>query len=305
MQDEIHVGTKDLANKVAHVLSLDGGAHALFNSLEIYHEINLLEQIREYNTLYQLMQDTGVAQPELDAHFSISDGMAGNENTRHGKIVTPICALNVIKDVQLSKPTFAARIHTHDISASTSPPVVATSVYYEHIQVAADKEHVYEEITYLLNRCGNLYQATSIASLWNNENKITEDSVNSATATNEFEFTRYNQGGVVYDQTQTYTFSIPLMSGILDPQMSKYIPVGSLAADLRLELGISPFELALVSIGGVLETKISSHVHDITSVKIMGTSTFVNIPQAREAVNKVPIDRRQSFAIKNLELQLE
>lgn len=304
-EDDLHIDAIDLANKAAHVLALDGGAHALFNSLEIYHGTNLLEQVREYNTIYQLMQDTGIAQPELDAHFSISDGMAGNGTPRYGRIVTPVCVSGLVRDVHLAPPKFLTRSHTHTVAATTNP-VAAGYAITELIPVAADRNYVYEEKTFSLQSCDNIAQALSVASLSNNECPVAHNSSAAPpVAEDVFEYARYNQGGVVYDQTQTYTFCIPIMSGILGPQMSKYIPVGSLAADLRLELGIAPFEQAFVSVGGVLATKQTGHVADDTTDNMMGPSTFVNGPRAREAMDKVPIDRRQSFAIKNLELQLE
>ena len=245
-EDDLHIDAVDLANKAAHVLALDGGAHALFNSLEIYHGTNLLEQVREYNTIYQLMQDTGIAQPELDAHFSISDGMAGNGIPRYGRIVTPVCVSGLVRDVHLAPPKFLTRSHTHTVAATTNP-VAAGYAITEFIPVAADRKYVYEEKTFSLQSCDNISQALSAASLSNNECPVAHNSSGApAVAEDVFEYARYNQGGVVYDQTQTYTFCIPIMSGILGPQMSKYIPVGSLAADLRLELGIAPFEQAFV-----------------------------------------------------------
>ncbi len=310
MEDQIHINSVDLATKAAHVLALDGGAHALFNSLEIYHGTNLLEQIREYNTIYQLMQDTGIAHPELEAHFSISDGMAGNGESRYGKVVTPVCVPSLIRDVRLAPPTFLDRLHGHEIDEdTTTTPVIEKGGYLTVHQVACDKPYVYEEKTYTLNKCANLTQAHSISAIFNNRCPTGVNTLESLKNDTPFDYTRHNQGGVVFDQTQTYTFCIPIMSGILGPQMGKYIPVGSLAADLRLELGIAPFEQAFVSVGGVLETVPQDHVYDdetsTIKSKTMGTSAFVNGPRAREAMDKVPVDRRQSFAIKNLELQLE
>ena len=77
------ITSDELTQKAAHVLALDGGAHALFNSLEVYHGTNLLEQIREYNALYQLMLDTSTNDTDGASHYSVSDGMGGYR--RRGK----------------------------------------------------------------------------------------------------------------------------------------------------------------------------------------------------------------------------
>ena len=103
-----------------------------------------------------------------------------------------------------------------------------------------------------------------------------------------------DHGGIVYNDTVTYTFCIPLMSGILGPQMGKYIPVGGLAADLKLDLGIAPFEQAFVSLGAVGP-----------AAPLTGDAILVDGIRARQAMSKVPVDKNQKFALKNMELQLE
>jgi hypothetical protein len=39
------------------IIAIDGGAHALFTSLEVNHGSNVLQHIREYNALYHLLID--------------------------------------------------------------------------------------------------------------------------------------------------------------------------------------------------------------------------------------------------------
>ena len=56
---------------------------------------------------------------------------------------------------------------------------------------------------------------------------------------------------MVVDQTVTYTFAIPIMSGIIGGGMGKYIPVGALQSDFRLEIGLSSRSQAFRAYGTV------------------------------------------------------
>jgi hypothetical protein len=48
---------------------------------------------------------------------------------------------------------------------------------------------------------------------------------------------------------RAFTFCMPIVSGIVDTGMPKYIPVGILNIDLRLELGLGPWEQAFKCVG--------------------------------------------------------
>ena len=52
-------------------------------------------------------------------------------------------------------------------------------------------------------------------------------------------------GAVVSAKAITYLFVIPITSGVVGGGMGKYIPVGALQSDLRLELGIASWAHAL------------------------------------------------------------
>jgi hypothetical protein len=295
--------------RASHVLALDGGAHALFNSLEVYHGTNLLEQVREYNTLYQLMLDTSTNSVEGQGHYSVSDGMMGiasGSNRRQGALITPVSVSDLTRDPEFEPnkykldyvtPTYEVRqagflyengtkyIHK---DADGEPvnlyvPALATSGVTTS---RAKNPYIYKEGVHLLHNTNNLYGASAISA------HLHGNGVDSSAAKVEID-----HGGVVYNDTVTYTFCIPLMSGILGPQMGKYIPVGSLAADLKLDLGLAAFEQAFVSLGGVLSL---TDGNDFEADAIM-----VDGIRARQAMSRIPVDQNQSFALKNLELELE
>lgn len=336
----IHVESDDLAKEAAHVLALDGGAHSLFSSLEVYHGTNLLEQIREYSTIYQLMLDTAVGSTELNSHYSVGDGMCGTDTTpngRKGKIITPVYANDITRDVVINKYKPSINAYTPTIRIPATPGAnIATNGVAEFTknseaivyESGVAHEYAYEDKHYSMHPVNSPYEGSNIANMSPTPRLVVQHGTTTipargavaavayaaATANSPVVYPVPEQaegpakniytdmhipsGGFIGGQTQTYTFCIPIMSGILGPQMGKYIPVGSLAADLRLELGIAPFEQAFVSIGGLLHTE--SKLTDG-----LGSYTFVNGPRAREAMHKVPINRYQDFAIRNIELELE
>lgn len=326
----IHVSSDNLAKEAAHVLALDGGAHSLFSSLEVYHGTNLLEQIREYSTIYQLMLDTAVGSTELNSHYSVGDGMCGTDatpNGRKGKIITPVYANDITRDVVINKykPSISAQLPKISTAGLVTSEIPAQDIVYES---GIAHEYAYEDKHYSMHPVYSPYEGSNIANLSPTPRLVVQNGATIIPAVSAVTQVNYVApagttaatypvpaqiaggeknvyadmhipcGGFIGGHTQTYTFCIPIMSGILGPQMGKYIPVGSLAADLRLELGLAPFEQAFVSIGGLIHT-------DSKFTTGLGSYTFVNGPRAREAMHKVPINRYQDFAIRNVELELE
>jgi hypothetical protein len=64
-----------------------------------------------------------------------------------------------------------------------------------------------------------------------------------STATNNF-----SRGGAVVSQNLQTVVNMPLLSGVLGNGCSKYLPIGAIANDLRLELVLAPAAEALVSV---------------------------------------------------------
>jgi hypothetical protein len=55
---------------------------------------------------------------------------------------------------------------------------------------------------------------------------------------------------------QTLTYFMPIVSGIMNTGMPKYIPVDILNNDLRLEFGLGPWEQAFKCVGRMYKNKI-------------------------------------------------
>jgi hypothetical protein len=82
----------ELTAKSVPIIALDGGAHALFTSLEVSHGSNVLEQIREYNALYQLLMDQGEDFDGYKGGRSLAEGVSpiGGHFERRGVVVTDV-----------------------------------------------------------------------------------------------------------------------------------------------------------------------------------------------------------------------
>lgn len=108
---EVTVNMKGTKSHYKPVLALDGGAHAVFQNLEVYHGSNLLEQIREYNALYQLLFDMGETSAGRANGRTVAEGIktlagahftgdqtvsnSGVNDGRIGNIVSGACLTNV------------------------------------------------------------------------------------------------------------------------------------------------------------------------------------------------------------------
>lgn len=238
------------------VVVLDGGAHALFQSLELYHGTNLLEQVREYNNLYGLMMD--MQESSTGAHVrGVSEG------TR--KLITPIALTDeqLIRHKRYAKPT--------DIEGSA----------VLQRQSAKTEEGV-------LSLYGIRPKSVTADNLFTIEQEVVRSASTMAEATQVTNMFPDIIGAVFGAKAVTYSFAIPIMSGVIGGGMGKYIPVGALQSDLRLELGIAPWAQALRTVGVVT----ADSKFDCTPSAIYG---------ARAAV----IGKTHQITMRNIELQLE
>lgn len=193
------------------ILALDGGAHALFNSLELYHGTNLLEQIREYNTLYQTLLDVGADMPGVKYGMSVGQGCFEGK-VRMGKILTPV-AFSSGQENDLFQHNRTGGRYKTTVSGGK-----VTAVQFE--SVPATKMSGVDMST--LQAQAEILEHSAVAG--------------------------DRHATFLPKTTVSHTFCIPLVSGIVGGQMGKYIPVGALAADLRLELGLADFNQSLTAV---------------------------------------------------------
>jgi hypothetical protein len=261
------------------VIALDGGAHALFNTLEVFHGSNLLEQIREYSSLHQLMLDIGESSDGAKCGRSVAEGTtsggygatpfanlneyAGGGYNRNGTLLTPICLSNNQTNLEVAKLTQGGSVITH-----YNDGIVTTLDATTHaITAGADNRR---PITF---HSGGLADAELAASANADESAHCAGSASS--------------GAPIKVR---YTFCIPLVSGIVGAQMPKYLPVGALANDIRLELGLNTFANAVKTIA-VMEVS-TTHAGKIS---IAPQDIFASRSEFG----------RYKFAIERAELQLE
>ncbi|AET84770.1 hypothetical protein TVWG_00005 [Tetraselmis viridis virus N1] len=246
------------------IIALDGGAHSFFHSLEVYNGSNLLEQIREYNTVYQILHDSGEI-PDCSANGrSVAEGMqtqyvngtVTTDDYRGGRLITP-CVIG---------------------GENTGHHLSGNDLYVNSTTAAAnitDGDSLTKD-----------YEATAI------KTRLVPDyddlfTVGASLASGQYSATNHG-AALLADKTKvvTYTFAIPIVSGILGVQMGKYIPVGALAADIRMELGLAPFTQAFKTIGNVTGTTLKMDPKSVFAAGEAGLSKY-------------------GISLKNFELQLE
>lgn len=324
------------------VIALDGGAHALFDSLEVYHGSNLLEQVREYNALYQLMLDMGEIPSSAMAGRSVAEGTIAHggytlepfgtqshcdSRHRNGTIVSPVMLSD---SVQGSRPR---KMYETDASGTADPRVThytGSGLDYDYVKkagtgtAATDAKvqagttalaghgvefslnsstdallHASQWIERPQDRVFTKLDATGgevdlnlgvsgVTVLFNRDNDIPRTTV-------------YVPKGKSRKSSQTFTFCIPLMSGVLGMQMGKYLPVGALAQDLRLELGISNFTQAFKTVAALITTINTSANADQSPFSDGRVSVFPG-DILKSATNFGDI---YDFTLKNFDLQLE
>lgn len=191
MTFDVTVETDTKSADAIPLLALDGGAHCFFSNLETYHGSNLLEQIREYNTLYQMMTDIGEDVDHLAFSRNVAEGSADKNSSIYAGGKLPTAFNNRLMDLGQVISGF-------------------------HGQLDPESETI---------SCHTVSSPEGLPF---------------GTATTPRVLFKHD--GTVKTR---HTFCIPIMSGIVGAQMSKYIPVGALATDLRVEWTLAPFEQAL------------------------------------------------------------
>lgn len=259
------VGTTDT---ITPLLYLEGGAHGLIQHLELYHGTNLLEQIREYGNLYQL-------------HLDKTEVLDGVVHSRHvtegtgGMIITPVAVP-------------AEVIHYHRMRTHQHNDANGENIFEPHDgnATAGDRNVV----------AGYGYGFKPKANEGTAEFKprcVPVNSMVEARAITAADSNMHNTCGIVFDKKHTYTFAIPLMSGIVGGGMGKYIPVGALQSDLRLELGLATFNQAFRTFA-VMKSDAGSTTHTIST-------RLDDVYKSRT----VSLKNSYNFNITNVELQLE
>ena len=280
------------------VLALDGGAHSLFQHLEVYHGSNLLEQIREYNNVHQLMLDSGEITDGANNGRSVSEGLCVDGVYCNGeKTVAPLygsaCGRNGVIISPVTLPYNAhGPVETQALNKtaltwpSSNPPLGVTAGDTLTAETAIGS--MYTGKTGVTNQTDISINATTGIFTYTDSSytKTTVDTHEKLSYHSTTDRDVSNKVIVSTDTTKrTFTFCIPLISGIVGAQMPKYIPVGSLAQDLRLELGIANMEQAMKTIAAITASGMQTTPH--------------HIAESRNQFSKY------KFAISNAELQLE
>eukprot|EP00873_Tetraselmis_striata_P039052 jgi/Tetstr1/459316/TSEL_004711.t1 len=261
---------------VMPVYALDGGAHALSRSLDVYHGSNLLEHIDNYNALYQLLADQGFTHSDIgrSAAEGISNGeeygLPYNESTVTGEgtlgagasiqagtaFSTNVITSDLLPD-GAKQTAFAAAVNNAITSATTSGSVNLTDGSLTYL--SGDRGTVAKtrfcRAGQIISNVG--YRAGCLAPRETAEGRVLIDKVSE----NDEEFmmtaplqntnTNYLLSVTDKDSVRTFTFCIPILSGVIGAQMPKYLPVGNLAADVRMELTLADFNQALVAVGAI------------------------------------------------------
>lgn len=263
--------TGNVATKTP-LLYLEGGAHGLIQHLELYHGTNLLEQIREYGNLYQL-------------HLDKTEVLDGVLHSRHvtegtgGMIITPIALPTEVINYH------RMRTHQHNPAGT-----------------GADAENIFEPhdgntlSTSRLPVAGYGYgfrPGTNGGTAQFKPRCVPVNNMVEARAITAADSGVHGTCGIVFDKKHTYTFAIPLMSGIVGGGMGKYIPVGALQSDLRLELGLATFNQAFKTFA-VLDSNSTSTEHSVVT-------RLDEVYKSRT----VSLKNGYDFNITNVELQLE
>lgn len=275
----------DITTPTLPIVALDGGAHSFFNSLEVYHGTNMLEQIREYNTVYSLLTDMGESSSNMSQSRSVSEGR-GISGT--GELLTPFCC--PASDLEGSS-MYRSGDHGSTFTANSESAPKRPSLL-------ARNELPYEGT---VTSKSLLFESTSMDQYDTNAAYFSK---NYTTARVDDTGARSLRGQILTGSHKiTKTYCIPLLSGIMGAQMGQYLPVGSLAADLRLELGLANFDQA-VCLKGLITSPLTRETNgkdllDATDKIILG-------PRAQaEADSGVDLKTTHGLSLKNIELQLE
>jgi hypothetical protein len=268
-------GPDGINDKTLPIVGFDGGAHSLFSSLEVYHGTNLLEQIREYNALYSLLTDMGETSTNNAQSRTISEGRAMDGN---GDIITPFaCSSSLLDEANSFREGTLNVLSSYPVALLTPDefkPSVEKSVFSVQTPDQFNANASYFSLSHSATADAADDGNTHIGMVLRGDHKIVK------------------------------SYCIPLVSGIVGAQMGQYLPVGSLAADLRLELGLANFDQAFVMRG--LFSGTDSLKKDNLSpgtLKVVnfhtGAAVGMNSDSSLDWKTITPI------SIKNVELQLE
>ena len=228
------------------IIALDGGAHALFTHLEVSHGSNVLEQIREYNALYQLLMDQGEDFDGYKGGRSLAEGTTPTEMYQRGNLSSARSGI-VVTDVQLPDSSMGTYLTTDNTIAGP---------YYirqEYTLDGAEKAFVNSTNLNTARLIGE--QARSSLTAFKDATIVNDSGIN-------YGFSKGQSAGVVslpnFDKPRrrTFTFCMPIISGVLGSGMPKYVPVGILNSDLRLEIGLGPWEQAFKCVGRMYKNKL-------------------------------------------------
>ena len=213
--------TEDTQESVP-IIALDGGAHALFTALEVSHGSNVLEQIREYNALYQLLMDQGEDPDGVQNGRSLAEGTTpigypinhGMDKARNGIVLTDVT------------------IPDGDSYAHTTTLTNIAGTYY--IRPVFDKDISHSSLKGVSR---NLNNSILVGEQFRQANKFT-------TSSGTVQMPNWDA-----PRRRVFTFCMPIVSGVVGTGMPKYLPVGILNSDLRLEFSLGPWEQAFKCIG--------------------------------------------------------
>ena len=265
--------------KTLPIMGFDGGAHSLIHSLEVYHGTNMLEQIREYNTLYTLLTDMGETTNNNSQSRSISEGRGSDGK---GDIITPFaCSASVLDD------SLSARSGSLNVRSQVKPRVISwAETGYEGDEF---KKSVFS--TNSIDKFKANAPFFSLPSTVDGDAAATQNTIIGMVLTGE--------------HTITKTYCIPIVSGIVGAQMGQYLPVGSLAADLRLELGLANFDQAFV-MRGLFTGNDSLTTSDVLAPNVLDVDRLhTGSAVGTNADTSVNWQTTNPISIKNVELQLE
>lgn len=296
---DVTVRAEELDKEGFPILKLDGGAHALIQHLELYHGTNLLEQIREYNNLYQLHLDKD----------EVTDGIAYNRNVSEGTgnftvtpIVVPQDALSMCYSKTATHQSGGVSVPVHQTGTGANLTTAIAPAYGFGWYPVSKDEPPKRFVHKVRNTEGTADEdATTAAISFSISEPYTAafkpvvrpvDSLDKAwSITNGGALSSPTpEYGMVVNQTVTYTFAIPIMSGIIGGGMGKYIPVGALQSDLRLEIGLSSWSQAFRAYG---------------VIKKNGTNYYMSTRLGDVFNTNKNYSKHHQFKLRNVELQLE
>jgi hypothetical protein len=239
------------------LLALDGGAHAFFQTLEVYHGSNMLEQIREYNTLYQLLIDNGETASNMSYGRSVADGVARDKDYYPSTALFYQAAEVRAKGGNESGGIIKAlnparsRIEENTVRPTRDREGKIVSEFWIRDRRLLDLDwNMTKSDASTPTPIGDALTTGDAAATVNGK-PIMVDAI-------EIDDLPFQGAEGAYSSSSngiTHTFCIPLVSGIIGAQMPKYLPTGAMATDLRVELTLAKYENAFRALGFLNKTE--------------------------------------------------